>query len=279
MKRLLVLALVLVFTLTNVGCGSIMGQLRKIADEQNQEDSSTTTEAETTESTEEVTEATDTEESEDDVKPTQELVVEGAPLIHDFELSGDLSDSITPGTELVIHPNTGNNRFIDGVWQWTADQHPGGGLILLTDQISNPENYSIGFRIKFNDVGPSWKKILSFREESVDGGLYFSDGKLQLYPFNVDENITYSANTFYDFILSREANKMMTVYVVQDDGSITKVYEEQDLRDESVPVLVDGKYQFMFFTDDYSTTAEWTTGGSVDSIRLWNGFIDEVRFD
>ena len=280
MKRFIIVLLILLLAATNIGCGMVFEQVRRVAGGQPEETTTAATTAETAEET--TTQAADPEdepEQEPEEEPYAEVIVEGAPLVHHFEFNNNLNDSLPTGAVLDIHPNTADSRFSDGAWHWTASQHPGGGLILLTDQISDPENYSIGFRFRVNDVGPSWKKILSFREESVDGGLYFYDGKLQLYPFSVHEDITYSPDTYYDFILSRDTDKMMTVYVVQSDGSITKVYEEQDLRDESVPVLVDGMYQFMFFTDDTATSGEWTTGGSVRSIRVWNGPVDEIRFD
>lgn len=278
MKRLLIILLIILLAITSVGCGTIIDRIRDNVGERPDEETTVTTTDEVTTTSVAETEMTEPAPQDVEDEPYVEPIVEGAPLVHHFEFKNNLNDSLPTGAVLGVHDNTGNTNFSDDAWSWHASEHPGGGLILQTDQITDPENYSIGFSISFNDVGPSWKKILSFREASVDGGFYFYNGQLQLYPFNVNENITYTPNTYYDFILSRNVDKLMTVHVVQSDGSITKVYEELDQNDESVPIAVDGLYQFVFFTDDNATSSEWTTGGSVRSIRVWNGPVDQIRF-
>jgi LPXTG-motif cell wall-anchored protein len=199
----------------------------------------------------------------------------GAVLIHQFDFNDSLTDSLGTETSLTVHPNTATSGFSDGEWWWTATRSPGGGLILETPQLSNPSSYSLGFRIKYNQVTPGYRKILSFKGPSSDNGLYFHNSYLNFYPFGSNTAITYSANTFYDFIFTRSSDQVIRVYIVEGDGTVTKVYERDDPSNATVPIQVNGKYQFMFFMDDVATSGEWTTGGTVRSIRLWNGAINE----
>ena len=197
-----------------------------------------------------------------------------ADLIHQYDFDGNLNDTVGSGDPLTIYPNTATNGFGDSEWWWTATTTPGGGLIINTD-IADPQTYSLGFRIEFNQVGPSWKKIISFKGPSDDNGLYFYGSHLQFYPFGSNTEITYSADTFYDFIFVRSSDDIIRVYVVEGDGTVTNVYERDDSGDDAVPLFVTGKYQFMLFMDDITTTSEWTDGGTVKSIRVWNGTLAE----
>ncbi len=199
----------------------------------------------------------------------------GATLIHQFDFTGNLTDALGSGTSLTVHPNTASSGYGDGQWWWTANSSPGGGLILDTQDLTDPSNYSLGFRIEYDQVGPSWKKIISFKGPSDDNGLYFYNSYLQFYPFGSNTEITYSANTFYDFIFTRGSDNVIRVYVVESNGTVTKVYERDDPSNATVPIQVDGKYRFMLFMDDVATSGEWTTGGTVRSVRLWNGVISE----
>lgn len=197
-----------------------------------------------------------------------------ADLIHEYDFNGNLNDTVGSGVPLTIHPNTATSGFGVSEWWWTATTSPGGGLILNTD-IADPQNYSLGFRIEFNQVGPSWRKIISFKGPMDDDGLYFYNSNLQFYPFGTNTAITYSADTFYDFIFVRSPDDIIRVYVVEGNGTVTKVYEEDDPGDYSVPLLVAGKYQFLLFVDDLEVTGEWTNGGTVKSVRVWNGTLSE----
>ena len=197
-----------------------------------------------------------------------------AVLIHQYDFDGNLNDTVGSGDPLTVHPNTATSGFGVSEWWWTAVANPGGGLVFNTD-IADPKNYSLGFRIEFNQVGPSWRKIVSFKGPADDDGLYFYNSHLQFYPFGTNNAITYSPDTFYDFIFVRSSDDMIRVYVVEGDGTVTKVYENNDPTDASVPVLVSGKYQFMLFIDDTEVQGEWTNGGTIKSIRVWNGTLLE----
>jgi hypothetical protein len=206
-------------------------------------------------------------------------VAEGANLVHQFDFEGNLEDTMPTGVSLSVNSATASHGFDDGAWWWTSNMHPGGGLELSTSLIPNPEEFAVGLRVKYTDVGPSWRKILSFQGEANDGGLYFFDGFLQLYPFSVNRDLAYEPDVYYEFILSREESGSVDVYVVEQDQSITKVYSERDDRGETIPQAHgDDMRRFLFFVDDNATTNEWTRGGYVQSIRVWDGAITNVRF-
>ncbi|MCX6665791.1 MAG: fibronectin type III domain-containing protein [Euryarchaeota archaeon] len=204
---------------------------------------------------------------------------QAADLVHQFDFNDDLDDTLGTEISLTVHPNTASNGYDSGEWWWTADDSPGGGLTLETNYITNPQNYSLGFRFEFDQVGPGYKKILSFKGPSDDNGLYFIGSKLVFYPFSQNDELTYYPDTFYDFIFSRNSDDVIRVYVVQENGSVTQVYEEDDPTDASVPRQVADKYEFMFFMDDTATNGEWTTGGSVKNIRVWNSPLQEDEIE
>jgi hypothetical protein len=190
--------------------------------------------------------------------------------VHEFGFKGGFSDLKGTGIELTIHTNTATEGFGTGEWWWTANTEPGGGLILETDFLTDPNSYSLGIRFKFDDIGSGYKKIMSFKGKDDDNGLYFLDNNLVFYPFDENYEIEYDDSVYYDFIFSRSNDDTIRVYVVQEDGTITKIYEEFDELDASVPVLIGDSVQFMFFMDDESTGGEYTSGGAVKGIRVWD---------
>jgi hypothetical protein len=188
-------------------------------------------------------------------------------LINAYEFNGNFVDSLGNGNPLVEF-NTNTSGFGAGEWWWTANTDPGGGLILTTP-IPNPQNYSIGIRVEYDEVGPSWRKIISFLTQSDDEGLYFNSGDLNLYSQGAGIN-TYNADTFYDIIFTRDSLDNVNIYIV-DGGAANLEISLNDSSDETVPNSVPGGYEFRLFHDDSSTDSEWSSGGTVRSIRIWDG--------
>jgi hypothetical protein len=202
---------------------------------------------------------------------TSGVSFDGATLIHQFDFNGNLADTLSTGVSLQVYPAPTVNGFTDGAWWWTGAPNIGGGLTLDTNLITDPQNYSLGFRISYQQVGPGYKKIISFLGPANDNGLYFHASNLNFYPFGSNTAITYQPNTYYDFIFSRSSDvvngKWIRVYIVNEDGQVTKVYESADSTDQTVPINISGNYQFNFFTDDTTVPGEYTTGGNVQIIR------------
>ncbi|WP_334056460.1 isopeptide-forming domain-containing fimbrial protein [Polaribacter sp. P097] len=209
-------------------------------------------------------------------------VLLGQNLVHNFEFNGNLNDTKPTGVSLTA-TNVASSSFSSNPnrWTWSQPSSPGGGLILQTDKLVDEESYSIGFRISYQNTGnadgtsKSYKKILSFKGPS-DDGLYFNHQNLQYFPFGADDKVTYLPNVFYDFILTRTASKEIKVYIVENDGSVTLVYSETDTNDTSVPRLVGGKHEFIFFKND-PVGSENTPGGTVEGIRLWDGPLSQSQ--
>jgi gliding motility-associated-like protein len=192
-------------------------------------------------------------------------------LVHNFEFNGNLNDTKATGISLFSF-NNANSTFNTNPngWNWTENTSGGGGgLVLNTNLLTNPQVYSFGFRISFHETGPGYKKIISFKGPADDNGLYFYNSKLKFFPFRENPKI-YANNTFYDFILTRDASKNIKVYIVEANGSVTEVYNEPDPTDAAVPRQSNGSYEFRLFMDDTQTNGEHTTGGSVRGIRLWD---------
>jgi hypothetical protein len=139
-------------------------------------------------------------------------------LVNAYEFNGNFVDSLSNGNPLVEF-NTNTSGFGVGEWWWTANTDPGGGLILTTP-MSNPQNYSIGIRVEYDEVGPSWRKIISFLTQSDDEGLYFSSGDLYLYDQGSGVN-TYNNDTFYDIIFTRDSSDNVNIYIV--DGGVANL--------------------------------------------------------
>lgn len=195
-------------------------------------------------------------------------------LVHNFEFNGNLNDTEPSGLVLTIS-NTTTNSFLTSpnAWTWRQPTSPGGGLVLKTNAIPNPASYSLGFRIEFDETGTSgssgYKKILSFLGLNEDKGLYFHNGNLVLFPFTENNSIQYQPNTFYDFILTREFNNDLKVYIVEANGTVTQVYNVNDNTSSTIPLLNGGMREFHFFMNDVTAT-EHTPGGTVRGIRLWD---------
>lgn len=209
------------------------------------------------------------------------LVVAGLPgplysadLLHQYDFNGNLADTLPTSVSLEQHGNIATSVYGGDGWSWTATTDPGGGLKLETALLSNPQSYSLGFRVKYGNV-TGYRKIISFKGTADDDGLYFLNGNLVFYPFGANVSITYTVDTVYDFIFSRSSDDVIRVYTVDGNGTATKVYEENDPTDASVPVAAAGKYQFLFFCDDTDTSTEWTDSGAVQRIRVWNGPLEE----
>lgn len=200
--------------------------------------------------------------------------LQSAELVHQFDFNGDLTDTQGTGVSLVQDGNVATSSFGADGWSWTANADPGGGLKLETALLENPQSYSLGFRVKYGNV-TDYRKLICFKGTGTDEGLYFHNSTSAFYPFGSSFDVTFATDTFYDFIISRSSDDVIRVYVVIGDCEVVLIYEHNDPTDASVPKIVGGKYQFLFFRDDTYTSYEWTESGTVQRIRVWNGALEE----
>lgn len=210
-------------------------------------------------------------------------------LIVEYDFSGNLTDRLGNSTLRTFgRENDGNNRNNatsgygrDGngtYWQWTSTESRGGGFWIDIDRDIS-ENYTVGVRFSFEETGPSWKKIIDYKNSASDNGFYFYDnGKLQFYPHSSLGETRISNNQVVDVVASRSSNGEFSAYLVRG-GEAYKELSVNDSRQDAVPAVIDGKTRLGFFFDDIRTSSEATSGGKVYSIRVWDEPIEERQVD
>ncbi|SFI31017.1 hypothetical protein SAMN05192551_11165, partial [Tindallia magadiensis] len=210
-------------------------------------------------------------------------------LIVEYDFSGNLTDRLGNSTLTTFgRENDGNNRNnatsgfgrdANGTyWQWTSTESRGGGFWIDIDQDIS-EHYTVGVRFSFEETGPSWKKIIDYKNSASDNGFYFYDnGKLQFYPHSSLGQTRISNNQIVDVIASRSSNGEFSAYLVRG-GEAYKELSVNDSRKDAVPAVIDGKTRLGFFFDDVRTSSEATSGGKVYSIRVWDEPIEERQVE
>jgi len=194
-------------------------------------------------------------------------------LINSYDFNGNFEDSLGIGDDLV-QDNVATGTFGGGTWTWTATTDPGAGLIMDTVNTIT-DDYSVSVKFMFTEVGPSWKKIISFKDQSDDDGFYFYNGQLQFYPYGDLGATTFSPNTMIELVVTRDStDNTVSAYIVDDVGNLTLEIQVEDTSLTTIPQQVGGKSRFRFFQDDEATSGEWTPGGTVDWIRVWDGPLD-----
>ncbi len=216
-----------------------------------------------------------------------------ASLIAQYDFAGNLLDSLN-GSLLTAfgtandgynHNNAtsgfGTDDGINGdttYWQWTSTLARGGGFwIDVNSNISS--NYSVGVRFAYNSTGPSYKKIIDYKNSTSDNGFYFyGNGKLNYFPNSALGLTSVADNQIMDIVATRAADGTFTAYMVVD-GTLYKELQISDTNGDAIPAVVNGKPRFGFFFDENQTAAEATSGGKVYSIKIWNKPItqDEVK--
>ncbi len=191
--------------------------------------------------------------------------------LHSFEFNGDLTDDLDGGGDLLINPLTGSSGYSGDKFWWYDRNHPGGGLILKAN-LDNPADYTVAFRAELNQTGPCYIKILSFKDTSFDEGVYLCDKKMYIYSLSNCSTGNFRANRYYDYIFTRDsATNTFDVYGGRSGESYTHLFNVADPNGQTIPREVNGLYEFDFFTDDLTTCTEFSNGGTIKSLKVWNG--------
>lgn len=209
-------------------------------------------------------------------------LLNAANLLHEFNFNGNLTDQIGNPTLNPIH--TATSGFNAGVWNWTASSTPGGGL-LLGSQLPDNNKYTIRIVFKYSVLNPTWSKIISFTGLSNiqsgyfadDYGVYFSGPYLGFYNYTFNNVITHSPNTWYDLVVTRNASNVVCIYMApfgQQPVLLQQLNDPTGLGKPSRLSTAPGSLSYFgLFYDDTHTTAEWTAGGSVSQIQVWDDAI------
>mgnify|MGYP001176584694 FL=1 len=194
-------------------------------------------------------------------------------LLHKYEFNGDLTDELNGPDLIPIHTDT--SGYLDGAWWWTANTHPGGGLLLRANLI-DPAEYSLRLVFKFDNFYPSWTKIISFQgydsinhSFSSDHGLYFYQNRLQFYPYITNPDTAFYPNVWYDLVFTRNVGGLIRFYVTTLGQPQQLILEFQDPGSQAIPSLYDDLSCWGLFYDDDATSSEWTYGGSVSLVEVW----------
>lgn len=179
------------------------------------------------------------------------------------------------------HNNASSSFGLDNYgnyWTWTSTLARGGGFSIDIDEDLS-QSYSIGVRFSFDSTGPSWKKIIDYKNQSSDNGFYFySGGKLQFYPYSPLGLSTTADGQIVDIIASRSAEGIFKAYTVID-GTLVQEIELEDTSGQAIPSVIDGKTRFGFFFDDTATSSEASNGGKVYSLKVWDQPIESLTLE
>ena len=187
-------------------------------------------------------------------------------LLSRYNFEGDFSDLLGNSGSLISN-NTSAESFVPDGWTWNAIINPGGGLIMDVDG-ALADNYSIGLRFEFDLVAPSWRKIIDFKERAIDTGLYFLNGNIQFYPVTPGSTAL-SNNTFLDLIITRDQSTGLVSVFLNGSTSAETSFIDSGLN--AVALLTgSSKARFIFFQNDLVNTGEWTPGGTVRRILVWD---------
>ncbi len=177
-----------------------------------------------------------------------------ADIIHNYDFSGNLSDSIG-GVTLI--PNGG--MVTSSEYQFLANQ----GLALQSPRAL--KSYTLAMRFRFSEVS-GFRKAVDFENLTSDNGLYVSDARLELYGgTGAGPDGAFAANVFSVVALTRnDSTKNVIGYV---NG--IKQWEFTDNGEVAVPGFTSGVSTFQFIKDDGVTSAE-ASAGAVDWIKVYD---------
>ena len=174
-------------------------------------------------------------------------------IIHNYEFSGNLSDSIG-GVTLI--PNGGT--ITSSEYQFLANQ----GLALQSPRAL--KSYTLAMRFRFSEVS-GFRKAVDFKNLTSDNGLYVSAARLELYGVSgAGPGGAFATNVFSMVALTRnDSTKNVIGYV---NG--IKQWEFTDNGEVAVPGFTSGVSTFQFFKDDGLSSE--ASAGAVDWIKVYD---------
>ncbi len=159
-------------------------------------------------------------------------------------------------------------------WQWHSNTARGGGFYIDVDKDIG-EEYTIGLKFSFENTLGGWRKIIDYKNSTVDTGFYFyNGGHLNFYNYGVNGASVTQPNQVIDMIVRRNKNKQFEAYIV--DSNYNKKFDMgvTDSSDQGVPAVIGGKTRLGFFFDDIATSAETSPGGKVYTLKIWDSYMD-----
>lgn len=177
----------------------------------------------------------------------------GATLTHQYQFNGNLSDDFA-GPSLVSNGGTVNATN----YSFAANQ----GLS-LSNALVDPADYSIEIVFNFSELS-SYRKIIDFKDRTVDAGMYNQDTRTRFYTQTTGELGEFTANVDARLVLTRDdATDLVSIYV---DGSLKDSFTDSG----SDAVFSAANNIIWFFQNDTVQSGE-ASPGVVDLIRIYDG--------
>ena len=161
----------------------------------------------------------------------------------------------------IVGAGNGNNTFIPAGPRKVLRVPEGNGLRLNNATSVIPRgNYTIAIRMRLDEID-SYARVVNFKGDGPDTGLYVFHGDLDLYSLASVDNDAIAANTFVSVVLTRNGpNERIRSYV---NGA-----PQFNLADPGGYGVMSVANVLRFFRDN-SNREE--SAGSVARIRLWDG--------
>jgi hypothetical protein len=170
-----------------------------------------------------------------------------AALVADFQLNGSLADALG-GPDIT---NNGGTLGANGI-SFGLNQGPSlGGF-------ANTSVYSVVMRFSFASL-TGYRKILDFKNQGSDNGLYNLDNSLNFFPFAATVSNQFQEDTFHIVVFTRDADDTVVAYVDANPG-LTFIDSAGDA------IITD---TLNFFIDDFIVPDE-ASSGFVDWIRIYD---------
>ena len=189
----------------------------------------------------------------------------GAILVRDYELNGSFADALGGPA---INPNGGTLNPTNYSFG------PNQGLNVLNAAVPHdysPNDYSIETTFSFSQLS-SFRKILDFKDRTVDAGLYNSNGALDFFPLPAGPPGAFQPNVFAHLVVTRD------VLTGQFVGYVNGVQQISFTDSTAMAVFTAANNIMWFFQDDLAVPNE-ASGGVVDFIKIYKGALTaaEVR--
>jgi hypothetical protein len=182
-----------------------------------------------------------------------------AGLIHDYEFSGNLNDSLGGPSLTSLGGTVGPSSYVFGAQQ---------GLSLSSAlTAAQSSTYTIDLSFEFDTLG-GYRKILDFKNRASDNGLYNRSTALVYYNFAFGPTGALTPGTYTRVDLTRDNSSGLVV------GYINGVQQLSFTDSTSDAVFSAANNIINFFMDDNVTSGSESSSGSVNQIRIYDSALD-----
>ena len=183
-------------------------------------------------------------------------------LIHDYQFNGNFADSLA-GSALVPLNGTGTLNP-------TSYSFAKGQGLSLSSGLPSAGNYSIVADFSFATTS-SYQKIVDFKTQTADAGLYSYNTQLYFYPASSGPSGAFANNVTLSLALTRDGTTNQVV------GYVNGVQQIIFTDISSYGVFSAVNNEIRFFIDDNATGGSEASAGVVDRIRIYDGALTAAQ--